>query len=197
MPCGGVSQWFEEDAMNPASEQAPEVYRARFDTTKGSFTVEVTRAWAPLGADRFYALVKNGFFDGARFFRVLPGFVVQFGIPGDPALARKWREARIADDPVTQSNTPGAVTFATAGPNTRTTQIFINLGNNGGLDRMGFAPFGRVTEGMEIVGQLYSGYGEGAPHGRGPDQGRIQGEGNAYLERDFPKLDHISKAEIA
>ena len=142
--------------MKSEKQQAPESYRARFETTKGNFTVEVTRAWGPLGADRFYGLVKGGFYDGVRFFRVLPGFVVQFGISGDPAAARQWRSANIADDPVTQTNAPGAITFATAGPNTRTTQLFINLGNNAGLDRQGFAPFGRVTEGMEVVGQLYS-----------------------------------------
>ena len=177
--------------------KAPDTFRARFETTRGSFTVEVTRAWAPLGADRFYGLVKSGFYDGARFFRVLPGFVVQFGIPGDPAVARQWRSANIADDPVTQTNAPGSITFATSGPNSRTTQVFINLGNNASLDKMGFAPFGRVTEGMDVVGQLYSGYGEGAPQGRGPDQGRIQSEGNAYLEKGFPKMDSIKKASVA
>jgi peptidyl-prolyl cis-trans isomerase A (cyclophilin A) len=184
--------------MNPTAnnETAPETYKAQFETSKGNITIEVTRAWAPLGADRFYTLVKNGFFEGARFFRVLPGFVVQFGIPGEPTIARTWRAARIADDPVTQSNTKGMITFATAGPNTRTTQVFINIADNENLDAMGFAPFGRVTEGMDIVGQLHSGYGEGAPHGRGPDQGRIQSEGNAYLERDFPKLDFIKKTAI-
>jgi peptidyl-prolyl cis-trans isomerase A (cyclophilin A) len=174
------------------NEQAPETYRAKFETTKGNFTVEVTRAWAPLGADRFYGLIKSGFYNGARFFRVVPGFVVQFGIPGDPALARQWRSANIADDPVAQTNAPGALTFATAGPNTRTTQVFINLANNAGLDHQGFAPFGRVTEGMDVVGQLYSGYGD-----RGPDQGRLQSEGNAYLEKSFPKLDYIKKVEVA
>jgi peptidyl-prolyl cis-trans isomerase A (cyclophilin A) len=179
------------------NEQAPETYRARFETTKGTFTVEVTRAWAPLGADRFHSLIQSGFYNGARFFRVLPGFVVQFGIPGDPALARQWRSANINDDPVTQTNAPGSITFATAGPNTRTTQVFINLGNNAALDRQGFAPFGRITEGMDVVGQLYSGYGEGAPHGRGPDQGRVQSEGNKYLESSFPKLDYIKKVEVA
>jgi peptidyl-prolyl cis-trans isomerase A (cyclophilin A) len=185
--------------MDPkdANEQAPETYRARFETTQGSFEVAVTRAWAPLGADRFYNLVKSGFYDGARFFRVLPGFVVQFGIPGDPAVAARWRTARIADDPVTGTNARGTVTFATAGPNSRTTQVFINLGNNANLDRMGFAPLGSVEVGMNVVDKLHSGYGEGAPHGRGPDQGRIQSEGNTYLERDFPKLDHITRAAIA
>jgi peptidyl-prolyl cis-trans isomerase A (cyclophilin A) len=196
MPHEAVPQWFEEEVMNAKDAQAPETYRVRFETTKGNFTVEVTRAWAPLGADRFYNVVKSGLYDGARFFRVLPGFVVQFGIPGDPALARQWRSANIADDPVTQTNAPGTITFATSGPNSRTTQVFINFGKNGNLDPMGFAPFGRVSEGMDIVGQLYSGYGEGGPRGRGPDQGRIQTEGNAYLERDFPKMDYIKKAAI-
>ncbi len=184
--------------MDPSAlnEQAPDTYRAQFETSKGNFTIEVTREWAPLGADRFYNLVKNGFYEGARFFRVLPGFVVQFGIPGDPAVARTWRTARIADDAVSGTNSRGTVTFATAGPNTRTTQVFINLANNANLDSMGFAPFGRVNEGMEVVGQLHSGYGEGAPHGRGPDQGRIQSEGNAYLEKQFPNLDYIAKAVI-
>jgi peptidyl-prolyl cis-trans isomerase A (cyclophilin A) len=184
--------------MDPSAwnEEAPATYRAKFETSKGDFTVEVTREWAPLGADRFYNLVKNGFYDGARFFRVLPGFVVQFGLPGDPDLGRAWRSARISDDPVTQSNTPGAITFATAGPNTRTTQVFINLGKNANLDGMGFAPFGKVADGMDIVGKLHSGYGEGAPHGRGPDQGRLTSEGNAYLEKQFPNLDYIKKAAI-
>ncbi len=185
--------------MDPSTwnEQAPEVFRAQLDTTKGNIAIEVTRAWAPLGADRFYNLIKNGFYNGARFFRVLPGFVVQFGIPGDPSLARDWRQARIADDAVTQKNVPGTLSFATAGANTRTTQVFINLGDNRNLDGMGFAPFGRVTEGMEIVKQLHSGYGEGAPHGRGPDQGRIQSEGNEYLEKQFPALDYIKTATVS
>lgn len=187
------------NSMNPSAlnEQAPDTYRAQFETSKGNFAIEVTREWAPAGADRFYNLVKNGFYDGARFFRVLPGFVVQFGIPADPAVARTWRTARISDDSVRETNALGSVTFATAGPNTRTTQVFINLADNANLDGMGFAPFGRVVEGADVVGQLYSGYGEGAPHGRGPDQGRIQSEGNTYLEKQFPKLDYIMKAKIA
>jgi peptidyl-prolyl cis-trans isomerase A (cyclophilin A) len=178
------------------SQEAPASYRAVFETSKGTFTIEVTRAWAPQGADRFHELVASGVFDGARFFRVLPGFVVQFGIPGDPAVARKWRENRITDDAVTQSNKRGAVTFATAGPNTRTSQVFINLADNRSLDKMGFAPFGAVVEGMEIVEKLHAGYGEGAPHGRGPDQGRIQSEGNPYLEKSFPDLDYIVRATV-
>jgi peptidyl-prolyl cis-trans isomerase A (cyclophilin A) len=183
--------------MVPGSEeQAPDTFNVRFDTSKGSFTVEVTRAWAPRGADRFYTLAKNGFYDDARFFRVLPGFVVQFGIPANPQVAGSWRVARIQDDPVTQANAPGTVTFATAGKNTRTTQVFINLADNRNLDSMGFAPFGRVTDGMNVVQQLYSGYGEGAPHGRGPDQGRIQSEGEAYLAKGFPNLDSIQRTAI-
>lgn len=183
---------------NPAglTEQAPATYKARFETSKGTFVIQVTRAWAPAGADRFYNLVKNGFFDNGRFFRDIAGFMVQFGLNGDPAVNAKWRVARIPDDKVTQSNTRGMITFATSGPNARTTQVFINFGDNGNLDRMGFAPFGRVVSGMEVVDKLYSGYGEGAPNGAGPDQNRIQTEGNAYLTKSFPKLDYVKKAAI-
>ena len=179
------------------NETAPEIYRARFTTSKGDFVIEVTRAWAPHGADRFYNLVANGFFDDCRFFRVVYGFMAQFGIHADPALSSVWREARIPDDPVQQSNKRGYVTFATAGPNTRTTQVFINFADkNTSLDSLGFAPFGKVVEGMELVGKLFSGYGEEAPKGHGPDQIRIQKEGNAYLAKSFPKLDYIKKASI-
>lgn len=178
------------------TEQAPATYKARFDTSKGSFVIQVTRAWAPTGADRFYNLVKNGFFDDGRFFRVISGFMVQFGLNGDPALNAKWRVARIPDDRVTQSNTRGMVTFATSGPNARTTQVFINFDDNSRLDGMGFAPFGKVISGMDVVDKLYSGYGEGAPNGRGPNQNLIQTEGNAYLTQSFPRLDHVTKATI-
>jgi len=177
-------------------EQAPAAYKAKFTTTQGDFEVEVTRAWSPHGADRFYNLVKNHFYDGASFFRVLPGFVVQFGISPQPAVSRVWAQARMPDDPVTQSNLRGYLTFATAGPNTRTTQVFINLVDNAGLDKMGFAAFGKVTMGMEVVEKLYSGYGEGAPQGRGPDQGRLTNEGKAYIDKNFPKLDSIKTAAI-
>jgi peptidyl-prolyl cis-trans isomerase A (cyclophilin A) len=177
-------------------QTAPAVFRARFETSAGSFVIEVQREWAPLGADRFYALVKSGYYDGVRFFRVLPRFMAQFGIHGDPQVSAKWRDQRIADDPVRQSNTRGMVSYATAGPGTRTTQVFINYADNSMLDGQGFAPFGRVVEGMEVVDRLYAGYGEGAPRGRGPDQGRMQAEGNAYLERDFPKLDFVKRATI-
>lgn len=178
------------------NDKAPAVYKAKFDTSKGAFVVEVHRDWAPNGADRFYNLVKNGFYDNARFFRVIDGFMVQFGISGDPNIASVWRDANIKDDPVKQSNRRGTITFATAGPNTRTTQVFINFGDNAPLDGQGFSPFGKVVSGMEVVDSLYKGYGEGAPHGNGPDQGRIQQQGNAYLEKDFPELDFIKTATI-
>jgi peptidyl-prolyl cis-trans isomerase A (cyclophilin A) len=172
------------------TEQAPATYKARFDTTKGAFVVEVHRDWAPNGADRFYNLVKNGFFDDCRFFRVVPDFMVQFGINGDPAVQSAWRSANLKDDPVKQSNKRGYITFATAGPNTRTTQVFINFKDNGGLDRQGFAPFGEVVSGMDIVDKITSQYGEK------PNQGSIQMEGNTYLNKDFPKLDYVKTATI-
>jgi len=183
---------------NPAAltETAPATYKAKFDTSKGVFVVQVNRDWAPNGADRFYNLVKNGFFDNTRFFRVIPDFMVQFGINGDPKLSPAWRNAKIPDDAVKQSNKRGNITFATSGPNSRTTQVFINFKDNAGLDRQGFAPFGQITSGMEVVDKLYGEYGEGAPNGRGPDQMRVQSEGNAYLTKDFPKLDFIRKATI-
>jgi peptidyl-prolyl cis-trans isomerase A (cyclophilin A) len=183
---------------NPAAltEKAPDKFNAVFDTSKGSFTITVTRAWAPLGADRFFNLVKSGFFDDVRFFRVISGFMAQVGIHGNPTIAKAWAGARIQDDPVKQSNRRGFVSFATAGANTRTTQIFINFGDNVALDKMGFAPFGEVTNGMGVVDKLYSGYGEGAPSGKGPDQQRTQGEGNAYLTKEFPRLDFIKAATI-
>ena len=186
------------DLTNPASlnAKAPATYKVKLDTSKGVFVVEVHRDWAPNGADRFYNLVKNGFFDNDRFFRVVDGFMVQFGINGNPKLSSVWRDANIKDDPVTQSNKRGMMTFATAGPNTRTTQVFINFNNNVGLDGQGFSPFGQVVSGMKVVDSLYNGYGEGAPRGSGPDQGRVQSEGNAYLNKDFPMLDYIKKATI-
>lgn len=171
-------------------------FKVKFETTKGDFVVEVHEDWAPLGAARFKSLVESGYLDGAKFFRVLPGFVVQFGLPADPKNAPAVDTSNLKDDPVKQSNQKGTITFATAGPNTRTTQLFINYGDNKRLDGMGFAPFGQVVEGMEIVEQFYSGYGEGAPHGNGPDQGRIRSMGNAYLDPQFPRLDSINKAGV-
>ena len=203
-PAALVAQGAGADASkaklkNPASltEKAPDTFKARFDTSKGAFVVTVHRAWAPMGADRFYNLVKNGFFDDCRFFRVLDNFMAQVGINGDPAIQSSWRNATIQDDPVKESNKPGFVTFAKTGlPNSRSTQIFINFKDNSSLDKQGFAPFGEVASGMDVVNKLYSGYGEGAPSGRGPEQQKIQSEGNAYLNKDFPKLDYIRKATI-
>lgn len=176
---------------------APDLYKVNLDTSKGPVLIEVHRDWAPLGADRFYELVKSGFFDGARFFRVLPGFMAQFGIAGDPQVNAKWKDSNLQDDPVKQSNTPGMVTFAkTSLPNSRGTQLFINTGDNARLDSDGFAPIGKVISGLDVVQSFYNGYGEGAPEGNGPDQGQIEAEGNAYLQSKFPMLDYIKKATI-
>jgi len=180
------------DLLKPATlrAKAPEVYKVKFTTTKGDVVIQVNRAWAPLGSDRFYNLVKNGFYKDAAFFRVLPRFVAQFGIPARPEVAAAWDHAYIVDDRVTQSNKRGTLTFATAGPNTRTTQIFINFSDNAGLDGQGFAPFGQVVEGMEAVDKFFTGYGES------PDQGRITAFGKAYLDKSFPNLDWIVTAVI-
>lgn len=179
--------------MNPSSlnAKAPAMFNAKFDTTAGIFVIEVHRDWAPIGADRFYNLVKNGYYDDCRFFRVMPGFMVQWGINGTPAVQRHWEEANIKDDPVKESNTRGYVTFAAAPvPNTRSTQVFINFANNARLDAQGFAPFGKVVMGMDVVDKIYSGYNQR------PDQTEIQSQGNAYLTKNFPKLDYIKKATI-
>jgi len=199
---GGATEGGDADATNPAlldpnlaSEEAPATYTVKFTTTKGDILIDVTREWAPNGADRFYNLVKIGYFDDVAVFRVIGGFMAQLGIHGDPAVAKVWRNARIDDDPVTQSNTAGMITFATAGPNTRTTQVFMNFDDNANLDGMGFAPFGKLRS-MDVLNQLFDGYGEGAPRGRGPHQGRLQSQGNAYLKAEFPNLDYIVKATI-
>lgn len=178
------------------NEKAPETFKVKFDTTKGEIIMDVTRSWAPNGADRFYNLVKNGYFTDIAFFRVISGFMAQFGIHGDPQVSAMWREANITDDPVKQSNTRGMVSFATAGPDTRTTQLFINYGDNSFLDGQGFSPFAKVTKGMEVVDSLYGDYGEDAPSGNGPNQGQIQMQGNAFLKKYFTKLDYIKSAEI-
>jgi len=184
--------------LNPASlnEKASEVYKVKFTTTKGDFVIQVTRAWAPLGADRFYNLVKNGYYTDASFFRVISGFMAQFGINAKPPVNAAWQLANIQDDPVKESNKRGYVTFATGGPNTRTTQVFINYRDNTFLDSKGFSPFGQAVEGMDVVDKLYSDYGEGAPGGSGPAQERIQAEGKPYLDKNFPKLDSIKSAVI-
>jgi peptidyl-prolyl cis-trans isomerase A (cyclophilin A) len=180
----------------PPDAASPESFRVKFETTKGDFTVEVTRAWAPKGADRFYRLVTEEYFKDVRFFRVLPGFMAQFGLSGNPALNARFDTLRIADDPVTQSNKRGMLTFATAGPNTRSNQFFINYGDNASLDVQGFSPIGRVVDGMKVVDAMYGGYGEGAPNGAGPSQDLIVTQGNEYLQRAFPKLDYIKSATI-
>jgi peptidyl-prolyl cis-trans isomerase A (cyclophilin A) len=196
----GLGQAGNAALKNPSAlkEMAPATFKVNFDTSAGAFVVEVHRDWAPLGADRFYNLVKNGYYDNVRFFRVIPDFMVQFGINGDPAVNTAWQPARIPRDPVKQSNKRGFITYAMgASPDTRTTQVFINFKDNGGLDGQGFAPFGQVTSGMNVVDKIYSGYGEGAPNGQGPEQGRVQAEGNAYLTKSFPKLDYVKTATIA
>jgi peptidyl-prolyl cis-trans isomerase A (cyclophilin A) len=186
--------------LHPATltAKAPDVYEVTFQTTAGDFVVTVTRAWAPRGADRFYNLVKHGFFADASFFRVVTGFIVQFGLSPNPAVNRVWSKAPIKDDPVTQSNHTGYLTFATSGSNTRTTQLFINLAENGSsLDSQGFASFGQVTTGMDVVQKLYSGYGEMAEmHGNGPRAELAENEGKPYLDKNFPKLDHIISATV-
>ena len=185
--------------LPPAAQdvpQAPASFRVQFETSRGRFVMEARRAWAPRGVDRLYQLVQSGFFDNTRFFRVVTGFMVQFGVSGDPAVNKAWEKLSIPDDSVTQSNQRGFVSFAMAGPDTRTTQLFINLVDNRNLDEMGFAPVARVVEGMAVVDSLYAGYGDGPPAGFGPDQIRLMAEGNAYLERDFPKLDFIRTARL-
>jgi len=183
---------------HPASftAKAPDTFTAKFETSKGVFLVEVHRAWAPAGADRFYNLVRNGYYDDCRFFRVLDSVMAQTGMHGSPQVQAAWDGATIKDDGVHQSNARGTVSFATAGPNSRTTQFFINLRDNRAFDRVGSTPFGRVTSGLEAVEALYSGYGDGPPRGRGPDQSQIRARGNAYLAKDFPKLDYIRTATI-
>jgi len=180
--------------LKPATlrAKAPATYGVEFRTTQGTFVVTVHRSWAPRGADRFYNLVKAGFYDGNEFFRVHKGFVVQFGISGDPQVSKAWQNATIPDDPVKTSNTVGTITYADAGPNTRTTQVFVNLGKNAFLDSQGFAPFGEVTSGLPVVEKLYSGYGE-APTSLQP---QIASQGNAFLKKRFPKLDGVISARV-
>lgn len=182
-------------AETKTSTAVPESYTVKLETTKGDILIDVTRKSAPLGADRFYELVKSGYYDDTAFFRVISGFMAQIGISGSPAKNLEWRAKKIKDDPVVESNSRGMISFAMAGPNTRTTQIFINLVDNKRLDTMGFAPFGKVRD-MGTVDKLCSEYGEGAPRGKGPDQGEIMAKGNEYLKKSFPQLDYIKKATI-
>jgi peptidyl-prolyl cis-trans isomerase A (cyclophilin A) len=201
---GAAAQDATSDEPNPAllnprlaTETAPDEYRVKLETTAGDIVIRVVREWAPNGADRFYNLVKIGYYDNTAFFRVIQGFMAQVGIHGNPEVTAAWYTARIPDDTVRRSNTKGMVTFAMSSqPNSRTTQFFINFGNNSYLDTSRFAAFGKVVEGMDVVQELYSGYGEGAPRGKGPNQGRLMNEGNAYLEAEFDKLDYINRATI-
>ncbi len=179
------------------NEAAPAVFRARFETSKGAFVIEAHREWAPHGADRFFNLIRTGFFDDSRFFRVRAAYIAQFGVAGDPAVAIKWRDQTMLDDPVRQSNKRGFIAYAMTGPNTRTTQIYVNLADNSRLDGEGFAPIGEVIEGMDVVDKLYSGYGEQSGGGmRAGKQAKLFEEGNAYLDREFPKLDRLLRASI-
>jgi peptidyl-prolyl cis-trans isomerase A (cyclophilin A) len=186
--------------MNPASlrAKAPDVFKAQFTTTKGDFVVEVHRDWSPHGADRFYNLVKAGYYDGVAFYRVISGFMAQFGISPKPTVDKVWENANIPDDPVMSSNKRGFVTFAMSGsPNSRATQVFINLVDNTRLDPQRFAPFGQVVSGMEVVDMLYSGYGDMPQmQGKGPDPDKLEAEGDAYLVKNFPMIDKIKMAKI-
>lgn len=194
-----------ENEANPAlldpalaTERAPDAFRVDLETTKGDVVILVNRSWAPNGADRFYNLVKIGYYDNVAFYRVIKGFMAQCGFNGDPAITAAWSSVKISDDPVTQTNTRGMVTFAQpSAPNARTTQFFVNYADNSYLkDHGAFAPFGKIISGMDVMDSLYGGYGEGAPNGRGPSQAKIAGVGNAYLEENFPNLDYIKRARI-
>lgn len=188
--------------MNPLlypgrlDETAPDRYRVRFETTAGDFVVEVHRDWAPRGADRFYNLVKNGYYDGNRVYRVVEGFMVQWGIHGEPLVDYQWRDEFLMDDPVVRSNERGTMTFAKARPNSRTVEVFINYEDNPELDDQRFAPFGRVVEGMDVVDDFHAGYGDGPPRGEGPYAAQAQAQGDAYFDAEFPELDRIIRATL-
>jgi peptidyl-prolyl cis-trans isomerase A (cyclophilin A) len=195
--CSTPDQTKKAEAPAAAKEErVPDVFQVNLDTSKGPVLIDVHRDWAPRGADHFYALVRTGFYDGNRFFRVVRFFVVQFGINGDPQLNRLWANANLPDDPVKQSIVKGTLTYAHLGPNSRSTQLFINLKDNKALDKQGFAPIGKVISGMDTVERFYSSYGEMAPRGQGPDPSQIEVQGNAYLENNFARLDYIKKAAI-
>ncbi len=184
--------------LRPArfTETAPETFRVRFETSEGAFVVAATRAWAPLGVDRFYNLVRGGFFDDTRVYRVVDGFVAQFGLNGDPYVNQAWKTEYLVDDPVTQTNRRGRVTFAKGGLHSRTTEIFVSLRDNPQLDESGFAPFGEVVEGMEVVDAFHAAYGDGPPRGEGPYQAMVEARGNAYLDAEFPELTRIERATV-
>ncbi len=203
---GGCGSDAEDAAQRPApnpllrperfTETAPARFRVRFHTSEGAFVVDVHRDWAPLGVDRFYNLVRGGFFDDTRVYRVVEGFVAQFGLNGDPYVNQAWKTKFLVDDPVVESNTRGRVTFAKGGRHTRTTEVFVNLRDNASLDDQFFAPFGEVVEGMDVVDRFHAGYGDGPPRGEGPYQAMVEARGNAYLDAEFPLLTRIERAEI-
>src|SRR5689334_19989805 len=178
------------------SEKAPDMFTVNLDTSKGPVAIEVHRDWAPIGADHFYNLIKTGFYDDTRFFRVVRNFVVQFGLNGDPKVNRLWSNASLPDDPVREHNVKGTVTYAKLGPNSRSTQLFINLKDNRVLDKDGFAPIGKVITGMDVVESLYNSYGDMPPRGQGPDPAKIETQGAEYLANHFPRLDFIKKVTI-
>jgi len=178
------------------TDTAPQTYRVRFETSVGTLVVQVNRAWSPNGADRFYNLVKNGYYDDTRFYRVVDGFMAQFGLKGDPRIDQAWRDVTFPDDPFTESNKRGRITFAHAGPNTRTTQVFFNFKDNAHLDASGFTPFGEVVEGLDVMDKIYSGYGELPPAGKGPDYAKAWVQGNTYLDQNFPEMTRIVSAKL-
>lgn len=195
--CSQPEQAKRQEPAPAKVERAPDVFEVLLDTSKGPVSIEVQRGWAPIGADHFYNLVKTGYYDGNRFFRVVRNFMVQFGISGDPRLNRLWGGMNIPDDPVKQSNRKGVATFATTGPNGRSTQLFINLVDNKALDKQGFAPIGKVTAGMDTVERFYNSYGEMPSRGgHGPDPTKIELQGDEYLENNFARLDYIRKATV-
>jgi peptidyl-prolyl cis-trans isomerase A (cyclophilin A) len=194
--CSSSNESKKKAAPAAKNEKAPDVFSVSLDTSKGPVVIEVHRDWAPAGADHFYSLVKTGYYDGDRFFRVVRNFVVQFGVSGDVGANRLWSNAYLLDDPVKQSNLRGSVTYAKEGPHSRSTQLFINLKDNKTLDKQGFAPIGKVASGMDVVERFYNSYGEMPPRGQGPDPSRIASEGNDYLDAKFPRLDYIRKAAV-
>jgi peptidyl-prolyl cis-trans isomerase A (cyclophilin A) len=203
LACGGdTDEERSAEALSPIffpkrlTATAPEAFRASFETTEGTFVVEVRRSWAPLGADRFYNLVTNGFYDDVRVYRVIEGFMAQFGLNGDPRVNYQWRNAVLVDDPVTHTNARGSVSFAKGGPNSRTTEVFVSYRDNAPLDERGFAPIGTVVEGMDVVDRFNAGYGDGPPRGTGPYQAQAQLQGNAYLDTEFPELTRIVRAWV-
>jgi peptidyl-prolyl cis-trans isomerase A (cyclophilin A) len=199
-PAPAASPAAQAPAASPAAPEpaaVPDVYRVKFQTTKGDFVIQVTKAWAPIGAERFYRLIESKFYDDCAFFRVVPGFMVQFGVNGDPKVTAAWKIRRILDEPAKKSNGVGMITYAMSTKNSRTTQVFINFGDNSALDRKGFAPFGKVVSGMDVVRNFYSVYGDmSSLGGHGPDSNLIEEQGNAYLHAKFPKLDYIKTARL-